>query len=84
MPRFFFDIEDVELRPDTEGLELEGLNAARIAAVRFSGEVLASTPDRFWTVGEWKCMVRDERGLILFVLHFSAQDTPAAPRKVPR
>ena len=47
MPRYFFDIEDVELRPDTVGEELEGLNAARIAAVRLSGELLERFPDRF-------------------------------------
>jgi hypothetical protein len=80
MPRFYFDISagasvvDVQ---DEEGHELEGLNAARIEAVRLSGETLASYPDRFWSVGQWNCTVSDENRLILFVLHFYAQDAAA-------
>ncbi len=74
MPRFYFDIEDGNRRSDEEGQELEGLTAARLAAVKLSGEVLSNFPDRFWSVGEWNVSVRDESGLILFVLHFYAQD----------
>jgi hypothetical protein len=80
MPRFFFDISDgidVEDLRDDEGIELEGLNAARLEAVRMSGELLKSYPDRFWSIGQWNCTVRDESGLILFVLHFYAQEAPA-------
>jgi hypothetical protein len=77
MPRFYFDISSggaIADVTDEEGEELEGLNAARITAVRLSGEILKSYPDRFWSVGQWNCTVRDENGLILFVLHFYAQD----------
>jgi hypothetical protein len=80
MPRFHFDISpgaDLDDAPDLDGIELEGLSAARIEAVRLSGEILRSYPDRFWSVGEWKCTVSDEDRLILFVLHFYAQESPA-------
>lgn len=80
MPRFFFDISqggDIHDIEDDEGHELEGLNAARIEAVRLSGQLLKDYPDRFWSVGEWNCTVRDENKLILFVLHFYAQDAAA-------
>ena len=80
MPRYYFDISsgaDIADVKDEEGEELEGLNAARIVAVRLSGEILKSYPDRFWSVGQWNCTVRDESGLILFVLHFYAQEAPA-------
>lgn len=80
MPRYFFDITDVETRPDDEGEVLEGLNAARIAAVKLSGELLQHWPDRFWSVGEWSCSVRDENGLVLFVLHFFATEAAAVKR----
>lgn len=86
MPRFYFDISsgaDLADTPDDEGAEFEGLNAARIEAVRLSGEILASYPDRFWSVGEWSCTVRDENRLILFVLHFYAQEGAAAGRSKP-
>lgn len=80
MPRFYFDISpgaDFADLPDDEGQELEGLNAARIMAVQLSGEILKDYPDRFWSVGEWKCTVLDENRLILFVLHFYAVEAPA-------
>ena len=80
MPRFYFDISpggDISDVQDDEGQELEGLNAARIVAVRLSGEVLQSYPDRFWSTGEWNCTVRDENRMILFILHFYATEAPA-------
>jgi hypothetical protein len=80
MPRFYFDISagaDIDDVTDEEGEELEGLNAARIVAVRLSGEILRDYPDRFWSTGNWNCTVRDENRLILFVLHFYAQETAA-------
>ncbi|HYD26523.1 DUF6894 family protein [Brevundimonas sp.] len=81
MPRLYFDIShgaDFADVKDEEGEELEGLNAARIVAVRLSGEALRDYPDRFWSAGEWNCTVRDENGLVLFVLHFYAQEAPAS------
>lgn len=83
MPRFFFDIVDVESRPDTEGEELEGLNAARIHSVILSADLLKNFPDRFWSVGEWNCTVRDESGLVQFVLHFFAVEAAATGHSIP-
>lgn len=85
MPRFYFDMSfggGLEDSPDAEGEELEGLNAARIAAVKAAGEILRDFPDRFWSYGVWNCTVRDEAGLGLFVLHFYAEDAsgPGEPR----
>jgi hypothetical protein len=86
MPRFYFDVslgaglDDVR---DEEGSELEGLNAARIEAVRLSAEILRSYPDRFWSVGEWSCTVSDENRLVLFTLHFYAQEAAATHRSIP-
>lgn len=80
MPRFYFDISPGADLPDVhdeEGEELEGLNAARIVAVRLAGEILRDYPDRFWSTGEWSCAVRDETRLTLFTLHFYAIDAPA-------
>lgn len=80
MPRFYFDVRNGDdIIDDDEGEELEGLNAARIMAVRLSGELLRDSPDRFWSTGEWNCTVRDERRLVLFVLHFFAVEASGAP-----
>lgn len=79
MPRFYFDISPgagtADLTDD-EGEELADLDAARINAVRLSGEILKDYPDRFWSNGEWSCTVRDENRLLLFVLRFYATDAP--------
>jgi hypothetical protein len=86
MPRFYFDISPgvgFANTRDEDGSELEGLSAARIEAVRLSGEVLASFPDRFWSVGEWSCTVSDESRLVLFVLHFYAQEAAARGKPNP-
>ena len=86
MPRFYFDISrgaGLDDAPDQEGHELEGLNAARVEAVRLSGEILAQYPDRFWSVGEWSCTVCDEDRLVLFVLHFYAQEAAATLKPKP-
>jgi hypothetical protein len=80
VPRYFFDITDDETKTDDVGQELEGLNAARIHAVSLSGDLLKNFPDRFWSQGQWSCSVRDEEGLVLFVLHFFAVDAPAVSR----
>lgn len=80
MPRFYFDISPGAGLPDIqddEGEELEGLNAARIVAVRAACEILRDNPERFWRTGEWSCTVRDESGLTLFTLHFYAAGAPA-------
>jgi hypothetical protein len=80
MSRFYFDISPgpgLGDSLDATGTELEGLAAARIEAVRLSGEILSSYPDRFWSIGEWSCTVSDENRLVLFVLHFYAQHAPA-------
>lgn len=79
MPRFYFDISPgagtADLLDD-EGEELADLDAARITAVRLSGEILKDYPDRFWSNGEWSCTVRDENRLPLLVLRFYATDAP--------
>lgn len=76
MPLFFFDVSDETEIEDDDGIELEGLSAARIEAVRLAGELLRHYPDRFWSVGDWSCTVRDEDRRVLFVLNFSASEGP--------
>jgi hypothetical protein len=64
MPRFYFDlIEDDRLTSDDTGLDLEGLDTARMEAQRGLGEMVRDAmPD-----GDNKMMalkIRDERGQI--------------------
>ena len=80
MPRYYFNIQDGRDYPDLRGSEYGDLNAARVEAVRFVGQLLVDKAVDFWAGNEWKLEVTDSTGLILFVLVFTAIDTPAAPR----
>jgi len=77
MPRYYFDIVDGQNLPDALGSEHADLDAARIEAIRYSGEVLREMPERFWNAEEWTMTVSDARRAALFTLKFLAE--PAAP-----
>ncbi len=73
MPRFFFHIRDGTYLPDTEGTELPNIEAARIQAVRASGEANRDLGVKFWDYkGEWEMNVTDEGGNKVVTLKFSA------------
>lgn len=75
MPRYFFDIKDGQDFPDLQGSEFADLRAARLEAVRYSGEILREMPERFWNCEEWTMNVSDARRQPLFSLKFLAQNT---------
>jgi hypothetical protein len=77
MPRYFFDVADSAKVPDEVGTELPGLQAARIEAARLAGRLLADQPEMFWSGEEWQVAVRDETGLVLFTVNFTATDAPS-------
>lgn len=61
VPRFFFDIDDGEWTPDTEGHKLPGLNAARVLAQRTAGELVTRNLQKTGAI--WvRVDVRDENG----------------------
>lgn len=80
MPRYFFNVHDGAEYPDLQGTELADLNAARQEAVRFSGELLTDSSDRFWGTKEWSMEVCDDAGLALFTLRFAATEMPSAAK----
>lgn len=77
MPHYYFNVRDGVSIPDHVGVELHDLYAARLEAVRFSGEILRDHPDAFWIQHEWRIEVTDDVGLILFAIHISAVVAPA-------
>jgi hypothetical protein len=77
MPVFHFQV-----RTDTHVLieksaELPGTKEARAEAARRAGALLLEHADQIWTDEDWRMDVTDHAGLILFVLHISAQRTSA-------
>lgn len=82
MPRFFFKVVDGAERDDPDGAELPDINAAKSEAVKLSGALLRDFGSKFWDHEEWRVEVRDENGLMLFMLQFIATEAPAL-RKTP-
>jgi hypothetical protein len=72
MPRYFFHVEDGAVHTDTEGMVLDGLDAAREHAVCYFAELLRDAPRAFWNHDDWVMRVADATGLIFFTLHFTA------------
>ena len=76
MPRYFFDITNGEYQPDVLGTELAGLEEARLESVILSGNLLRESPALFWNAERWLIEVKDDVGLTLFTLSFTATEAP--------
>ncbi len=74
MPRYFFNVIDGFSVPDSDGVVLPDIDGAKTAAVILSGEILRDLGSKFWSVSSWQMNVADERGAVLLVLRFSAEE----------
>jgi hypothetical protein len=72
MARYFIHVLDGTLLRDEEGEELQGLAAARTAALRTLGETLRSREGRFWEDGALRVFVEDDDGAT--VVNIEARD----------
>jgi hypothetical protein len=77
MPRYFFHVHDGDDFPDLQGTVLDDIDAARVEAVRFSGDLLRHGAEKFWSGEEWSMRVSDDKDLTLFELLFTATCSPA-------
>jgi hypothetical protein len=77
MPRYFFATADGERHQDTEGTELPGLSAARVAAIKYAGAIMEDEPSVLWDGRDFRVEVTDERGLLLFTIITLAVNAPA-------
>jgi hypothetical protein len=75
--RYFFNVGGAVQDPDYEGVELDGISAARIEAVRFAGEYLRKRPEVVWLGDEFRVEVANREGLILFTFIAIGVDAPA-------
>jgi hypothetical protein len=69
---------------DSVEVEMENLTDLRVEMARFVGELLKDHAALIWTNEDWQVDVTDATGLILYVLHISAADTPATAGSVRR
>lgn len=83
MPRYFFNVHDGTSILDEEGTELPDIYTAQAQAIRTSGEILRDLGARLWDGAEWRVEVANERGEVLFVLRFSAEERLPVPDGPP-
>lgn len=62
MPRYFFHSANGKRQFDAEGLELSGVRAAEIEAVRFLGDLLSEQPDTLLSSDALTITVSDTNG----------------------
>jgi len=72
MPIFYFDSEDGGRHPDLEGVELPSLDAAKLEAVKMTGEMLRDQPGQLWRSQAWRVVVSDHEHQTLFVIRVAA------------
>ena len=78
MARYFFDVHDGDDYPDEEGVELAGVEAARREAVHYAGQLLVDGSERFWDGSDWRMVVRNATGSVVFTLRFIAEEQLAS------
>ena len=71
MPRFYFNVYDGKSSLDEQGTELLNCEAARIQAIRLTGEILRDEADYIAQHEDWRIEVTDTTGLVLFWMAFT-------------
>jgi hypothetical protein len=74
LPRYYFNVRHNTAESDGEGSELADIQAARLAAVRLSGELIQELDHSFWDSPDWRLEVTDAGQNTLFTLTFCAKE----------
>ncbi len=79
MARYFFHTNHpAELTvQDDEGMDFPTVHAAKCAAAKYAGHLLADAAEHFWDEADFDLMVTDENGLILFSMRVVGIEAPA-------
>ncbi|MCW6510464.1 DUF6894 family protein [Lichenifustis flavocetrariae] len=68
MTRYFFHVCNGEHIEDKLGMELAGLQDARLEAIQRIGRFITEHPDQCCTTHDWRMEVTDLKGLLMFRL----------------
>jgi hypothetical protein len=82
MPAYRINIRTESHIADSVDVEMENLTDLRLDLARFVGELLKDHAELIWVDQDWQVDVTDASGLILYVLHISAAETPATSGSV--
>ena len=80
VPRYHFNVYDGVSSLDSDGTELPDWRAARIAAIRFAGEILRDDADRIDLGQDWWIEVTDHTGLVLLRMALHVAEAATLPR----
>ena len=72
MPRYFFHVRKDGREPDTTGVELPGLEEARVEAAECLAQELHDHRRELWNDEDWSIEVTDDRGLVLLIVQSAA------------
>ena len=78
MPKYYFHLENSACPvPDTEGRELDNLDAAKCHAVTVVADALCEHPKGFWETDTYQITATDSDGLNLFMICMMSVMAPA-------
>jgi hypothetical protein len=75
--RYSINIRTESHIADSLVVEKDDVTALRLELARFVGELLKDHAELIWVDEDWQIDVTDQAGLILYVMHISAAQTPA-------
>ena len=89
MPTFFFDVwAEGRLYPDSAGVEVDTLSAARQHALRLIARIIRETPVAYYDWSHWSVTIAGGDGTSLATIPFAttaatdtSEDSGLAPRK---
>jgi hypothetical protein len=77
MPAYHINIRTEAHIADSVDVEMESLKDLRLELARFVGELLKDHAELIWADQDWQVDITDASGLILYIVHISALETPA-------
>ena len=80
MPKFHIALRTESIVSETLDVERDDHTGLRVELARFVGELLKDHAHLIWVDEDWRVDVTDDDGLILYVMHISASQAPAATK----
>lgn len=76
MARYHFATADGTYCADEEGVEMTGIQAAKLEGARLCGEILKDRPETLWDDGHFRVIVTNEANMTAFEILVIAIPAP--------
>jgi hypothetical protein len=84
MTKYSINVRTTSHIADSTEVNEASLTSLRLQMAKFVGELLRDHAELLWSDQDWQIDVTDESGLILYVIHLSAQETAATSGTIKR